>query len=154
MFRRVANTAATVEDVDATYRLAHKLGCKGITVYRDASRPNQVISATHETIQTPTNALTPRARVRQTNGLTTKFRTGCGTLFVTVNEDDHGLCEVFANLGKAGGCAAQTEATSRAVSIGLRSGVNPRVLIEQLKNIRCFSTATHRSTNKEIDVLS
>ena len=65
---------------------------------------------------------------------------GCGTLFVTVNKDEKGLCEVFANLGKAGGCPSQSEATCRAVSAALRSGVNPEVLIEQLKSIRCLST--------------
>ena len=79
---------------------------------------------------------------------------GCGTLFVGVNKDNQGLCEVFANLGKAGGCPAQSEATCRVVSAALRCGVNPEVLIEQLKNIRCLSTVTGRKDNKDIDVLS
>jgi len=61
---------------------------------------------------------------------------GCGTLFVNVNEDNNGLCEVFANLGKAGGCPAQSEATCRIVSAALRSGVDSKVLIEQLKGIQ------------------
>jgi len=75
-------------------------------------------------------------------------------LFVTVNRDGKGLCEVFANLGKAGGCPSQSEATCRAVSAALRCGVNPKVLIEQLKGIRCLSTIAQRKTNKAIDVLS
>lgn len=79
---------------------------------------------------------------------------GCGTLFVNVNKDDNGLCEVFANLGKAGGCPAQSEATCRVVSAALRSGVDPEVLTEQLKGIRCLSTITQRKENKEIIVLS
>ena len=79
---------------------------------------------------------------------------GCGTLFVTVNNDEHGLCEVFANLGKAGGCPAQSEATCRAVSVALRCGVKPQVLIEQLKGIRCLSAISRRKGNKDIDVLS
>lgn len=79
---------------------------------------------------------------------------GCGTLFVTVNKDSHGLCEVFANLGKAGGCPSQSEAMCRAVSAALRCDVDPEVLIEQLKGIRCLSTMAQRKTNKEIDVLS
>jgi len=79
---------------------------------------------------------------------------GCGTLFVTVNKDDKGICEVFANLGKAGGCPSQSEATCRIVSTALRSGVDPKVIISQLSGIRCLSTAVARKANKEVNVLS
>ena len=145
---------ATVEDVDKTFRLAYELGCKGVTVYRDGSRPNQVITAAHKAVGPLENALSPRPRAHKTRGETTKFRIGCGTLFVTVNKDNSGLCEVFANLGKAGGCPSQSEATCRVVSAALRTGVDPKVLVEQLRGIRCLSTITRRKTNGDIDVLS
>ena len=101
-----------------------------------------------------TATLSPRPRPKTTAGQTTKFRMGCGTLFVAVNQDEKGLCEVFANLGKAGGCPAQSEATCRVVSAALRCGVPPGILIEQLQNIRCLSTLARRKDNKDIDVLS
>ncbi|MFC1635717.1 adenosylcobalamin-dependent ribonucleoside-diphosphate reductase [Planctomycetota bacterium] len=145
---------ATVDDVDKVYRLAFERGCKGITVYRDGCRENQVIAAAHNDTKPATPGLHVRPRVRTTEGSTTKFRMGCGTLFVTVNNDGHGLCEVFANLGKAGGCPAQSEATCRAVSVALRSGVKPEVLIEQLKGIRCLSTISRKNGNSDIDVRS
>ncbi|MBN2590824.1 MAG: adenosylcobalamin-dependent ribonucleoside-diphosphate reductase [Sedimentisphaerales bacterium] len=140
-------------DVDEVYKLAFKLGCKGITVYRDNARDNQVFKAVeNNTTDNQPHSLKPRQQI--TTGKTIKYRIGCGTLFVTVNKDENGLCEVFANLGKAGGCPSQSEATCRAISAALRSGVKPEILIEQLKSIRCLSTIAGRKTNKDIDVLS
>jgi len=145
-------SSAPLEDVDKVFRLAHQLGCKGVTVYRDESRQNQVITAAHK--QASTGYLAPRKRPRKTSGVTIKARTGCGTLFINTCKDDYGLCEVFANLGKAGGCPAQSEATCRVVSAALRCGVDPAVLIEQLKSIRCLSTIARRKENKDIRVLA
>jgi ribonucleoside-diphosphate reductase alpha chain len=145
---------ATVEDVDKVYRLAFELGCKGITVYRNGSDPDQVVTSFHEEVRPHTNFLSPRPRPRKTSGSTIKCRTGCGTLFISVNRDDKGLCEVFANLGKAGGCPSQSEATCRVLSAALRCGIDPGALIEQLKGIRCLSTVARRKTNRDIDALS
>jgi len=145
---------ATVEDVDKVYRLAFDLGCKGITVYRDGCRNNQVITSAHKSSQTEVHITSPRPRPRKTTGTTIKSKTGCGSLFITLNKDEKGLFEIFTNLGKAGGCPSQSEATARILSVALRSGVEPEVLIEQLRGIRCLSTVTRRRSNKDIDVLS
>jgi len=146
---------ATVEDIDRIYRLAYQSGCKGTTVYRDQCRQGQTLTRTlPDAVSTVSPSALPRPRGRVTEGRTVKFRMGCGTLFVTVNQDENGLCEVFANLGKAGGCPSQTEATCRIVSAALRSRVNPDVLVEQLKGIRCLSTCVARNGNQDVDVLS
>ena len=67
------------------------------------------------------------------------MRIGCGKLYITVNYDDHGICEVFTNTGRAGGCPSQSEATARLVSVAIRSGISPQEIIRQLKGIRCPS---------------
>jgi len=143
---------AMVKDVDKIFKLAYESRCKGVTVYIDNSRENQVLSAIRTLDASTSNA--PRPRPRVTFGQTSKFRMGCGTLFVTVNRDTEGICEVFANLGKAGGCPSQTEATCRAVSAAMRTGVDPRIMIDQLHSIKCMSAAVARKSNKGVDVLS
>lgn len=139
---------ATIEDVEKVYMLAAKLGCKGVTIYRDGSKDTQVLYAGEsksravgaEKIDEPDFRLniTPRPRPEVTTGNTQKISTGCGNLYVTINEDEHGPCEVFSQMGKSGGCASsQSEAVSRLVSLALRAGVAPDAILEQLSGIRC-----------------
>lgn len=143
------SNSATREDVSNVYMLAYKMGCKGVTIYRDGSRESQVLNIgsvnkekkeeTAAAVQTP-ETLVPRTRPEVTMGVTEKVRIGCGNLYITVNSDENGICEVFTNLGRAGGCPSQSEATSRLISIALRAGVDINEIIEQLRGIRCHST--------------
>ena len=134
---------ATEKDVRDGYLLAYELGCKGSTVYRDGSRDNQVLTvgtANKEVAATEECHAKPRVRPKITFGYTIKINTACGKLYVTINEDDHGLCEVFATIGKSGGCASsQAEGISRLVSLALRSGLDVYPIIKQLRGIRCTS---------------
>lgn len=140
-------STATIKDVDDVYRLAFSKGLKGVTIYRDKSRENQVlnigdgkqndkITVTADSVQ----AGIPRSRPDVVNGFTEKVQIGCGNLYITVNYDEKGVVEVFTNTGKAGGCPSQSEATARLLSIALRSGVDTDTLLEQLRGIRCPST--------------
>ncbi|MHC1586673.1 MAG: vitamin B12-dependent ribonucleotide reductase [Candidatus Hecatellaceae archaeon] len=128
---------ATVDDVKRAFMLAWKLKCKGITVYRDGCRESQVLE-TGET-RRARRWIKPRKRPRKTYGVTVEMPTGCGSLYITINEDEDGMpFEVFARLGKAGGCAsAQTEGLGRAVSLMLRSGIDPEHIVRQFKGISC-----------------
>ncbi|HWQ58960.1 MAG TPA: vitamin B12-dependent ribonucleotide reductase [Clostridia bacterium] len=151
---------ATREEVAEVFTLAYKLGCKGVTIYRDGSREDQVlyVGDKKEEAGKPAGAvgasIAPRPRPEVTRGITEKVVIGCGNLYVTVNYDDEGICEVFANLGRAGGCPSQSEATSRLISTALCSGLDVDAIIEQLKGIRCHSTLRQRALNNNIKVLS
>lgn len=160
--------AATREDVAQVYRLAFTLGCKGTTIYRDGSREEQVLNigkvndgrdkpgATGDPMvdavleadcdsgnclvrSSAYGKLLPRPRPQVTMGYTEKVKIGCGNLYITVNYDETGICEVFTNTGRAGGCPSQSEATARLVSVAIRAGVDPKEIIQQLKGIRCPS---------------
>ncbi|HOB35378.1 MAG: vitamin B12-dependent ribonucleotide reductase [Firmicutes bacterium] len=129
---------ATREDVAKVFTLAYELGCKGVTVYRDGSRDKQVLSVGSGQ-SAEGGGIVPRPRPVITTGKTEKVRIGCGNLYISVNSDEHGICEVFTNTGRGGGCASQSEATSRLVSIALRSGISVDSIIEQLRGIRCVA---------------
>src|SRR5581483_7545591 len=168
---------ATAKEVKEAYLLAYRLGCKGITVYRDGARPDQVMNVgeskkaeakteskkeangngqaeapagghgkseaqpapAEEEMMQPIMFNAPRSRPEIMTGTTTRKRTSCGDLYVTVNRDEElRPFEAFATMGKAGGCEGSfNEAIGRLISLCLRAGVQPRDIVKQLIGIRC-----------------
>jgi ribonucleoside-diphosphate reductase alpha chain len=134
--------SATKDDVKKVYMLAYQLGCKGVTIYRDGSREAQVLNKMSEedgsSASAPAKPTQRKKRPRALKGRTVKMETGCGTLYVTINEDEDGFFELFNTMGKAGGCAAsQSEAIGRLVSLAWRSRVSTEEIIKQLSGISC-----------------
>jgi ribonucleoside-diphosphate reductase alpha chain len=140
---------ATRDDVATVYRLAYQGGCKGVTIYRDGSRDMQVLSVQKEeakpedTVPHETSKKRfKRDRPRALKGSTYQMQTGCGPLYITVNEDESGVFELFTTMGKAGGCASsQCEAIGRLVSLAWRSGVQARQAVKQMIGITCHKPA-------------
>jgi ribonucleoside-diphosphate reductase alpha chain len=135
-----------VETVADIYITAYKEGLKGVTVYREGSREgilqteDQSDKKEEEAAKAEADplgsAFHPRQRPAVTQGVTERINTGEGKIYITINEDEQGVCEVFSTIGKAGGnAAAQSEAISRLISLSLRSGVDPTELIKELKGI-------------------
>lgn len=150
----------TLEDVKELYMQAYKLGCKGVTYYRDGSRDVSVLNSIDEDgnekvvgkdkkEESPQAAApapehpAPRIRPEVLAGATYKIKTGYGTLYVTINHDEDGQpFEVFATTGKAGGFfAAKSEAICRMISLCLRSGIAVENVVDQLRGIRGPMTA-------------
>ena len=157
------DNSATEQDVHDAYWYAYELGCKGVTIYRDGSRPMQVLSTGKtgaqpakleetpqlELIPEPPKAVTAPtvapalARTKQIEarpdvlaGITERIRTGYGNLFITINSKDDKPFEVFAQIGKSGwSTMADTEAICRLISLALRASVPVEAIIEQLAGI-------------------
>ncbi len=134
---------ATEEGIRKVYEMAYELNCKGVTVYRDGSREEQVLNIMKEKKAGKEQEKKPVAvkkkRPDLTVGATRKLITGCGNLYVTINQDENGeIFEVFNQIGKAGGCAnSQAEAIGRLTSLALRSGVHSKEIIKELRGISC-----------------
>ena len=134
--------SAAQEQVREAFELAYQLGCKGVTIYRDHSRPDQVLAPISDQAGTVIDEMdSTRARIvakrpQVLQGITEKIRTGYGNLYVTVNLRDGRPFEVFAHIGKSGYTTmADTEAICRLISLTLRSGVAVDQVVRQLRGI-------------------
>ncbi len=125
------SNTASLEDVEKAYLLADKLNTKGITIYRDGSRAEQVLYKS-----LPPNNIQPKERPNSLPSVTDKINTGFGNLYVTISYFNQKPFEVFASIGKSGySTMADVEALGRLISLALRSGVEPKEIIAQLKGI-------------------
>ncbi len=127
---------ATIKDVEDIYMYAWELGCKGITVYRDGCREDQVLSVNRDNIED--SYIIPKKAMERAKGERVKLATGCGSIWLmTFKDKNNNLAEIFSQPGTAGGCNGLTEALTRTVSLLLRSGVHPDNIIDQLQSVKC-----------------
>jgi ribonucleoside-diphosphate reductase alpha chain len=122
---------ASLKDVEQAYLLAYDLGVKGITIYRDGCREDQVLMKAG-----PGTKRLPQERPDTLSSITDKIKTGFGNLYVTITFFNQKPFEVFTSIGKSGySTMADAEAIGRLISLALRSGVEPKEVVNQLKGI-------------------
>ncbi len=131
-------TSAKVEDVKNCYLLAHKLGCKGLTVYRDGCKSQQVLNIS---TGTQPQAKTKKKKVAyQSFGVSSEYfqlKTGYGPLHVHINYNEHGPYQVFTNMPPLG-----TEISGLTSLIGillskyLEEGGDPVKIIKHLNSVK------------------
>ncbi|MGQ0549593.1 MAG: adenosylcobalamin-dependent ribonucleoside-diphosphate reductase [Armatimonadota bacterium] len=160
------------EEVERIYLQAWKHGLKGITVYRESSREGILITESQAKAQTAAgqatdgqpvvgtqaadagervNAgvaapahgrVTPRPRPKVTSGRTERIETPRGRVYVVINEDELGICEVFVH-----SLDVEAEAIGRMASLALRGGLDARDIIEQLWRVQSKELAFDRSAD-------
>ncbi len=125
----------TQEEVERIYQLAWRMGCKGITVYREGSREG--ILETAKVVKKAEQPKAPFERPRMMEGRTLKLKLPQGGLYLTANLVGGELKEVFVTLGKSGGDEkADAEALGRLISLYLQHGGDLKSAISTLKGIK------------------
>ncbi|MBI2385946.1 MAG: adenosylcobalamin-dependent ribonucleoside-diphosphate reductase [Elusimicrobia bacterium] len=125
---------ATADDVRGAYLLSYELGCKGITVYRDGSKAQQVLNLS----STPSKGKrrTPEASL----GLDAEYyqlRTGYGPLHVHINYDEKGPFQLFTNIPPLGTeIAGLTSLVGILISKYLAEGGDPLRLLKHLNSVK------------------
>ncbi len=157
---------ASVDDVMAAYLLAFELGCKGITVYRDGSREEQVMNvgvstkekkekaasapeqaATHAAVDKVMEQLAAAhaggpqpgklERPARVPGETIAINTSYGKMYLTINTMNGEPFETFATVAKAGGMIqADLECVCRLISLALRYRIPMHEITRQLIGIQ------------------
>jgi len=127
-------TSATVEDIRRAYLLSYELGCKGITVYRDGSKAQQVLNLA----PVPTKA--KRREPAAAFGLASEYyqiRTGYGPLHIHLNYDERGPIQVFANIPPLGTeISGLTSLVGILISKYLSEGGDPMKLLKHLNSVK------------------
>lgn len=127
---------STKEDVHDAIIYAWNKKCKGVTIYISGSRVNEVLGLSKK--ETPKAIAASFKRPKVIQGETYKVRSGCGKLYITINEGVNGNpYEIFIQSDGAGGCEAGNQALGRIISTALRNDVPVRSIIKQLRKVKC-----------------
>jgi ribonucleoside-diphosphate reductase alpha chain len=135
----------TKEEISEIYLKAHEMGLKGLTIYREGSRGQQLLETSLKLFPEKKTNLERKVgesiirgrdipEVIGLPGITYQIPTGCGSLFVTVNYDGENPIEIFENMNPPGGCGnAQTSTAGISVSLGLQYSNNPAEYLKKVK---------------------
>ena len=149
------------EYIEKLYLAGWKAGLKGISIFREGSRPailgQNLDTPTISTPKVKFNSISPvsRKKIGTTVGATHCRKCACGTLYITTNLDKDGnLVEVFSHTSKGGICQANLNAVTRMISLNLRSGVTIDEVVDQLKGIHCPACQMVKAKGGTVDGLS
>ena len=146
---------STVSDVFDAYMNAWKSGCKGLTIFRENCARINILGDKHkdEEVTQKFGSIKPikRSGIKMLEGKTFVGHTACvKNMYTTVNLKDDKVFEVFTNASS--GCKSNINTITRLASLALRSGVDVKDVIGELKSNQCPACTTLISQGKNISV--
>lgn len=143
-----------VEDVFKAYVVAHELGCKGLTVFRDGCKKESILKGVaKEEKPEPTQLNAIDTDINHCIAFGSKLQTGCGSLWMTVyfHKKTGQLCHIFLNKGSKGGCNSYMVGLSRLISLAGKKGATVEEIVDQLKSVvACPSFVSRKTTEANI----
>jgi len=126
---------ATVEDVKKAYLLSYELGCKGVTIYRDGCKSQQVLN-----LSSAEDKAKDKKKTRKPFGVASEYyqiNTGYGPLHIHINYDDQGPYQVFTNIPPLGTeISGLTSLMGILLSKYLEAGGDPESVLKHLNSIK------------------
>ena len=136
-------SSATIDDVKKAYTLAYELGCKGVTIYRDGSKSQQVLNLAPAPAAAAAPAPAAARRRRDPAdafGVSSSYymvKTGYGPLHIHINYDERGPYQVFANIPPLGTeISALTSVVGILLSKYLAEGGDPLRVLKHLNSVK------------------
>ncbi|MFC1648207.1 LAGLIDADG family homing endonuclease [Nanoarchaeota archaeon] len=148
---------ATVEDVRDVYELAYNAGVKGVTIYRDGSKGQQVLNLKKEKKEEKATEqitelieeveeevkivdaaeLVPAQGNKHEKSTYYKIKTGYGPVHIHINHDDKGPTRVFANISPTGTeISGLTSALAIILSKYFALGGDPKRILKHLNSVK------------------
>ncbi len=139
--------SATKEEIRQIIFDAWKSGCKGLTIYRNGSRENEVLALKKnekendivDWIETE-NAFYES----KTRGVIYKVHSGCGKFYVIIGHDEEEPTMIFVEGDGVGGCNANMAAMGRSISAGLEWGTPAENYVKQFSKVKCMTAMNNK----------
>ncbi len=141
--------SATKEEIRQVIFDAWKSGCKGLTIYRNGSRENEVLSLKKPVIEDKIVDWIDTENAfyeSKTPAIIYKVHSGCGKFYVIIGHDKEEPTMIFVEGDGVGGCNANMAAMGRSISAGLEWGTPAENYVKQFSKVKCMTAMNNKKS--------
>jgi len=139
--------SATKEEIRQVIFDAWKSGCKGLTIYRNGSRENEVLSLKKPIVEDKIVDWIETENAfyeSKTHAVIYKVHSGCGKFYVIIGHDKEEPTMIFVEGDGVGGCQANMAAMGRSISAGLEWGTPAENYVKQFSKVKCMTAMNNK----------